>query len=101
MTVTDARGSALSRCATSSRHALSTLVRRDRLRGNPPARQETASAGLCASMRRTEQSDEVVFPRPSETRTVTDAVDGAVTPVKSRVALEVVPVTRPAVVLHA
>src|SRR5438552_9917439 len=101
MTITCAPGSALSRWAMSSRHALSTLLRRDRFRGNPPARQEIASAGRVGSRRPTAQSDDVVWPWPSETRTVIVAVAGGVVPAESKVAVDPLPVTRPAVVLHS
>src|SRR5690242_19371230 len=101
MTTTCARGSALSRCAMSSRHALSTLVRRDRFLGNPPARHEIDSAGRVGSRRRTDWVHDVVWPWPSETRTVMTVVAGGVAPVKSNVAVAPVPDTRPAVALQS
>src|SRR5258706_10914638 len=101
MTITRARGSELSRCATSSRQALSTLLKRERLRGNPAAMQETASAGRAGSSKRTEQSDDAVLLWSSVTRTVMLAVAGGVVPVKSNVAFAPEPVTRPVEALHA
>src|SRR6202795_4276472 len=101
MTITCDRGSALSRSAMSSRHALSTLLRRDRSRGTPPARQEIASAGFAGTRRATSLLHDAVWLWPSETRTVMVAVAGGVAPVKSSVALAPVPDTRPAVVLQS
>src|SRR5437667_11301512 len=102
MIVTVARGSADSRCATSSRHALSTFVSRDRLRGKPPARHDTASAlgGGATAAIATEQSEAAVWPWSSDTRTVIVAFAGGVAPVKSKAAVDAVPTTRPALALH-
>src|SRR5258705_5811 len=83
MTITRARGSALSRCATSSRHALSTLLIRDRLRGKPPATQDTASAFRTGSTSRTDQPEASVLPCLSVTRTGDAAVAGGLAPRRS------------------
>ena len=97
-TITRLRGSPCRRVATSSRQALSTLLRRARLRGKPPEMQVVTSATRAPM--RTEQLDSAVPPRPSETRTVTVMVAGGVTPVVSSVASAPVPEMRPALVVQ-
>src|SRR5262249_7854619 len=91
------RGSCASLLATSSRQALSTLLRRARLRGDPPDVQVTASGfGFSGHFTRTLSLADAVPPRPSETCTVTVMVVPQGTPAVSSVASAPVPVTRPA-----
>src|SRR6266852_880872 len=99
--ITRLRGSCRRREATSSRHALSTLFRRARLRGKPPEVQVIASALTSGARVRTLQVDCAEPPRPSETRTVMVAEEPGAMPVLSKVTDAPVPTMRPAVVLHS
>src|SRR4029453_6241550 len=95
--MTRLRGSLRSLLATSSRHALSTLFSRARLRGKPPDVQVTASGFAFSGQRtRTVSVALAVPPRPSETCTVTVIVVSQATPPVSSVVFAPEPVTRPA-----
>src|SRR5262252_6682890 len=98
--MTRLRGSALSREATSSRQALSTLLRRARLRGKPPEVQVTASGFCSFCSTRIVQVDCAVPPRPSEAVTVTVTGVPEATPELSKLASEPLPVTRPALAVQ-
>ena len=82
---------------------MSTLLRRARLRGNPPATHEMAStrAGAAGAFMRTGQVASASMPRPSDTRTRMVADAGGVMPVDSKLTVAPVPAMRPAVALHA
>src|SRR5262245_54134779 len=93
-------GSERRREATSSRQALSTLLRRARLRGKPPDRQVNGSGFLAGSLTTTVHTDVAVPPRPSEAVTVTFTLVPEATPVESNVASAPEPVTRPALAVQ-
>src|SRR6185369_1000169 len=102
MMITRLRGSCRRREATSSRHALSTLLRRARFRGKPPEVHVMASARATAgARRRTLQVVVAEPPRPSETRRVIVADEPGVMPVLSKVTDAPLPTMRPALVLHS
>src|SRR5262245_25550920 len=95
------RGSCFRRVATSSRQALSTLLRRSRFLGNPPEVQVMASAFTSGALMLRLQVADAEPPRPSETRTVIVEDEPGAMPAVSQVTAGPVPTMRPAVAFHS
>src|SRR5688572_27969271 len=101
MMTTVLRGSWRRRLATSSRQALSTLFRRSRFGGKPPAVQVEVVAGAAGPGTLTGQLAEPMPLRPSDTRTVMFEDEPADMPALLKVTAGPLPDTLPADALHS